>query len=98
MLMHRPQTAQPCFGSITLLQKFSFPPPPFQNPGSVPADPVGSLRSTAVIMIAFLERLPLPSVTIGNSAKREGISVRIYSHDFAAFAAFLVVNLGYCPS
>ena len=33
MLMHRPQTPQPGFGSITLLQKFT---PPFQNPGSAP--------------------------------------------------------------
>ena len=37
MLMHRPQTPQPGFGSITLLQKFT--PPPFQNPGSAPAPP-----------------------------------------------------------
>ena len=36
MLMHRPQTPQPGFGSITLLQKFT---PPFQNPGSAPAPP-----------------------------------------------------------
>ena len=38
MLMHRPQTPQLGFGSITLLQKFT-PPPPFQNPGSAPAPP-----------------------------------------------------------
>ena len=36
MLMHRPQTPQPGFGSITLLQKFT---PPFQNPRSAPAPP-----------------------------------------------------------
>ena len=35
MLMHRPQTPQPGFGSITLLQKFT---PPFQNPGSAPGE------------------------------------------------------------
>ena len=29
MLMHRPQTPQPGFGSITLLQKF--PPPPISK-------------------------------------------------------------------
>ena len=33
MLMHRPQTPQPGFGSITVLQKIH---PPFQNPGSAP--------------------------------------------------------------
>ena len=33
MLMHRPQTPQPGFRSITLLQKFT---PSFQNPGSAP--------------------------------------------------------------
>ena len=35
ILMHRPQTPQPGFGSIALLQKFTPPPPPppFQNPG-----------------------------------------------------------------
>ena len=32
-----PQTLQPGFGSITLLQKFTPPPPLFQNPGSAPA-------------------------------------------------------------
>ena len=36
--MHRPQTPQPGFGSITLLQKFTSP---FQNPGSAP-DSVGA--------------------------------------------------------
>ena len=40
MLMHRPQTPQPGFGSITLLQKFT---PPFQNPGSAPATMMLSL-------------------------------------------------------
>ena len=33
MLMHRPQQG---FGSITLLQKLTPPPRPFQNPGSAP--------------------------------------------------------------
>lgn len=42
--------------------------------GVVCTDPVGSLSSTAIIMIAFLERLPLADVIIGYSAKREGIS------------------------
>ena len=41
MLVHRPQTPQTGFGSITLLQKFTPPPPsPFQNPGSAPELPL----------------------------------------------------------
>ena len=36
-LKYWPQTPQPGFGSITLLHKFTPPPPPFQNPGSAPA-------------------------------------------------------------